>query len=187
MDRASEPSRIPPPTAPPGAPAPTKRAPARLFLDDDELVLEVLGRFGRVVAMKRSVRVPFATVSEVLVDPTPRTTISVKWLDRQAARGRPLKGSGTGVFRYGAYHGYAGWSFWATRSGAGSVVVRCSGARYRYLVAEVDDAAETVAQLRRALLRRDRQRARAEDRTREHESDRAARPGAAGGGAPDPA
>jgi hypothetical protein len=65
------------------------------------------------------------------------------------AKLRP-RASRTGLIRLGSYHSIDGWSFWAIGLARNAVVVEASGARYRYVVVEVEDPAATVAELRTA-------------------------------------
>jgi hypothetical protein len=91
--------------------------------------------------MKRSARVPVSTVIGISHDPLARAHVSARLRRRNST---------TGLMRLGVYHSLDGWSFWATGLARNAVVVEASGARYRYLVIEVEDPARTVTELSRA-------------------------------------
>ena len=63
---------------------------------------------------------------------------------------RQWRKHGQGVWRVGIYHGLDGWSFWSIGVGRNAVLIECSGERFRYVVVEVADAAETVREIRTA-------------------------------------
>jgi hypothetical protein len=112
-----------------------------LAVDGDELVLRVRG-WRMLLGVSRGVRVPLASVISVRYDSSPHSSVSTRL--RVRARGRSR------LWRLGAYHGGAGWSYWACGRGRNAVVVETRGTRYRFVVVEVVDPLRVVATVRAA-------------------------------------
>lgn len=117
--------------------------PLRLELTERELVVVVRG-WRRLLAMQRGVRIPLATITEVVHEPFPRARVPV-------GLRRPRQRQATGLFRYGSYPGPKGWSFWAVGTGKGALVIRCATGRYRFVVLQVEDPVAAVARVRAAV------------------------------------
>ncbi len=66
---------------------------------------------------------------------------------------RQWRKHGSGVWRLGVYHGLDGWSFWSIGVGRNAVLIECSGQRFRFVVVEVADPAETVREISAAAER----------------------------------
>lgn len=109
-----------------------------------EMLIARLSGWRAVMAFKQSVEVPLETIRKVDHDPAARSRIQAK-LRKRAGR--------SGLFRVGPYHSIQGWSFWSIGLGRNAVVVETSGARWRYIVIEVEDPAATVERLKAALPR----------------------------------
>lgn len=112
-----------------------------LEVREETLVAELSG-WRAVMAFKQRVEVPLRTVKKVEHDPAARSHIQAK-LRKRAGR--------NGLFRVGPYHSIQGWSFWSIGLGRNAVVVETNGARWRYIVIEVEDPKATVEQLQAAL------------------------------------
>jgi hypothetical protein len=172
------PALIPPPAA--GGASRPSRPRAEITVEGDTLVLSVLGRFPQLLAMKRQVRVPLQSVVSIAHDPLAEAKIPTRIRTADAFKSPTAGSAGTGrrrhrassttsarpgkLFRYGTYHSFLGWSFWAVGFGDNIVVIELSGARFRHLVAEVADPVAVIALVREAQQDRGR-RHEAEERT----------------------
>lgn len=126
-----------------GMPAEGRRPPSvwgTLGVEGDQVVARLKG-WRAIWAVKRSVSIPVSTVVSASHDAEVRAHVSAKLRRRK---------SPSGVIRIGAYHSLEGWSFWSIGLGRNAVVVEASGARYRFVVVEVEDPAATVAEIRAA-------------------------------------
>jgi hypothetical protein len=115
---------------------------ATLTVEGDELVLRLHG-WRRVVGVSRGTRVPLASVTAVRHDSSPHSSVPTKL--RVRARGRSR------LWRLGAYHGGAGWTYWACGRGRSAVVIETSGTRYRFVVVEAADPLRVIATVRAAV------------------------------------
>lgn len=96
-----------------------------------------------LLAVRRRLELPLDAVVSVVHDPRAREHVAVSnW---QTRRHR------SGLWRYGTYHCFQGWSFWSIGMGRNAVVLTLSRGRYRYVVVEVADPAETVQAVEGAL------------------------------------
>lgn len=151
--------------SPAGAARPS-RPRAEITVEGDTLVLSVLGRFQQLLALKRQVRVPLQSVVSIAHDPLAEAKIPTRIRTADAFKSPTAGSPGTGrrrrsassttsarpgkLFRYGTYHSFLGWSFWAVGFGDNIVVIELSGARFRHLVAEVADPGAVITLVREA-------------------------------------
>ncbi len=130
-----------------GGPLPSRRPPgvwAVCTVEGDRVVVRVKG-WRRLLATKGKVTFPLSSIVRIDHDPIARAHVVTGF--------RQWRKHGSGVWRVGIYHGLDGWSFWSIGLGRNAVLMECSGERFRYVVVEVADAAETVRQIRTAAGR----------------------------------
>jgi hypothetical protein len=112
---------------------------------DDERVVVQVSRWRKILATKGTVAFPIDSIVRVEHDPIARAHVKIGI--------RQWRKHGTGVWRLGVYHGLDGWSFWSIGVGRNTVLIECSGQRYRFVVVEVADPGRTVREIRSAMAR----------------------------------
>ena len=108
-------------------------------MEGDQVVVRLRG-WRRVLATRRTIRFPLASIVRIEHDPSARAHVKTGL--------RQWRKHGQGVWRVGIYHGLDGWSFWSIGLGRNAVLIECSGERFRYVVIEVADAERTVREIR---------------------------------------
>jgi hypothetical protein len=125
--------------------APSSRRPPMVWgacrVEGSEVVVRVSG-WRRALATRSTLRFPLASIVRIDHDPLARAHVKTGF--------RQWRKHGSGVWRVGVYHGLDGWSFWSIGLGRNAVLIECSGQRFRYVVIEVADAAQTVREIRTA-------------------------------------
>jgi hypothetical protein len=114
---------------------------ARITVSGDRLSVELTG-WEPLWALKRRVDVPLASVVRVAAGP------------EHARRPRGLRLPGSyfpGVIAAGTYRGRGHSEFWSVRRPERAVVIDLHGAQYDRLIIQVDDPADTVRRIQRAL------------------------------------
>jgi hypothetical protein len=118
------------------------RVHALVTVEGDRVVVRVPG-WRCLLALRRRLALPLDALVSVAHDPRAREHVAVSnW---QTRRHR------SGLWRYGTYHCFQGWSFWAIGMGRNAVVLTLTRGRYRYVVVEVADPAATVRAVEAAL------------------------------------
>jgi hypothetical protein len=113
-------------------------------VESDQVLVRVSG-WRRILATRSALSFPVASVVRIEHDPLARAHVKVGL--------RQWRKHGSGVWRAGVYHGLDGWSFWSIGLGRNAVLIECSGQRFRFVVVEVADPAETVREIRTAAAR----------------------------------
>jgi hypothetical protein len=104
-----------------------------------------LSRWRKLFATRAEIKIPLSSISRIEHDPGVRAHV------RTGLR-KPRRHGG-GLWRLGVYHGLDGWSFWSIGIGRNAVLIEAAGERFRYVVIEVADPAQTVREVRAALER----------------------------------
>lgn len=132
-----------PPPAPPRHSKPPKVW-GTLAVEGEKVVARVSGWRALASLMSRA-EVPLESVVRVVHDPQVRAHVRTK-LRKRAGQ--------SGFVRVGPYHSVEGWSFWSVGLARNAVLVETTGARWRFIVIEVEDPKATVAELAAAVSAR---------------------------------
>jgi hypothetical protein len=111
-------------------------------IDGDRAIFQVEG-FDKLWALRSRLEIPVAHITDVAIDP-------------EQARGwwHGLRLMGTnmpGVLAAGTFYFHGELVFWDVHDPANTVIISLTHERYKKLILEVADPAETVARLRAAM------------------------------------
>jgi hypothetical protein len=113
-------------------------------IDGDRAVFEVEG-LDRLWSLRSRFDIPLAHITDVEHDPS---QVNRWW------HGLKIMGTDVpGLFAAGTFYQKGGLVFWDIRHPENTIIVSLEHERYKKLIVEVGDAAETVARLRAAVRR----------------------------------
>ena len=109
---------------------------------DGNLIFEVEG-LDKLWSLRSHLRIPMAHVARVYADPE----IAQHWWLGLRMMGTHVPG----VIAAGTFYQHGDWVFWDVHHPENAVVVELHDERYKKLIVEVSDPAETVARVQAAL------------------------------------